>query len=236
MTEQKDEAEERKEAVEQDALFRADEAMHADDKAEKEKPFFIHGFVLAVFCLGFGALLALTYHLTVKTIAERGVEDQQASLSQVIPDSIHDNDISANPIHVKDADGRDVEVFRALKEGHVTGVAYEILGSGYSGEIRLMMGVDDQGKILGVRTLAHKETPGLGDKIEATKSDWILRFTGLSSSNPPAEKWKVKKDGGQFDQFSGATITPRGVVAAIHRGLQFFATNKNRLLENPDVK
>ncbi|HZX32998.1 MAG TPA: FMN-binding protein, partial [Rhodocyclaceae bacterium] len=79
--------------------------------------------------------------------------------------------------------------------------------------------------------LAHKETPGLGDKIEVKKTDWIERFTGLSLGNPPLERWKVKKDGGQFDQFAGATITPRGVLAAIRGGLEFFAQNKTRLTE-----
>ena len=113
----------------------------------------------------------------------------------------------------------------------MTGVAYEIFGSGYAGEIRLMMGVDASGKVLGVRVLAHKETPGLGDKIEVKKGDWIERFSGLSLGNPPVERWKVKKDGGQFDQFAGATITPRGVVAAIRRGLEFFSANRDRLTQ-----
>ena len=100
-----------------------------------------------------------------------------------------------------------------------------------AGEIKLMMGIDAAGKLLGVRVLAHKETPGLGDKIEVKKGDWILRFTGLSLGNPPAARWKVKKDGGEFDQFAGATITPRGVVRAIHGGLKFFAAHKAELLE-----
>jgi Na+-translocating ferredoxin:NAD+ oxidoreductase subunit G len=80
-----------------------------------------------------------------------------------------------------------------------------------------------------VRVVAHKETPGLGDKIEAKKNDWILRFAGLSLGEPPAEKWKVKKDGGQFDQFAGATITPRGVVKAVRGGLDFFAAHRGEL-------
>jgi electron transport complex protein RnfG len=79
--------------------------------------------------------------------------------------------------------------------------------------------------------LSHKETPGLGDKIEAAKADWITKFTGLSLGNPPAEQWKVKKDGGQFDQFSGATITPRAVVKSLHEALQFFAAHKTEMLE-----
>ena len=93
-----------------------------------------------------------------------------------------------------------------------------------------MLGIDADGRLLGVRVLAHHETPGLGDKIESKKNDWILRFTGLSLGNPPPERWKVKKDGGQFDQFAGATITPRGVVRAIRSGLDFFAANKASLI------
>jgi electron transport complex protein RnfG len=113
----------------------------------------------------------------------------------------------------------------------VTAVAYEIFGTGYAGEMKLMLGIDREGKVLGVRVLAHKETPGLGDKIEVKKGDWILRFDGLSLGNPPLERWKVKKDGGQFDQFAGATITPRGVLTAIRSGLEFFAANKAKLID-----
>ncbi|HTH17645.1 MAG TPA: electron transport complex subunit RsxG [Magnetospirillum sp.] len=194
------------------------------------KPTYIHGVILGAFCLGFGVILAATDRLTAEPIEQRALDDKQNSLSQVIPVSIHDN----NP--VKDTltlnhDGKDITVYRATRDGKVTGVAYQIEGTGYGGEIRLMMAVDAEGKILGVRALAHKETPGLGDKIDAAKTDWITRFTGLSLGAPPVEKWKVKKDGGQFDQFSGATITPRGVVKAIREGLEFYAENKTQLLE-----
>jgi electron transport complex protein RnfG len=94
-----------------------------------------------------------------------------------------------------------------------------------------MLGVDPQGHLLGVRVTSHKETPGLGDKIEEKKGDWILRFTGLSLGEPAIDKWKVKKDGGQFDSFAGATITPRAVVGAIRRGLDFFAIHREQMLE-----
>jgi len=190
---------------------------------------FVHGVILCAFCLGFGLLLAVTDAVTVDDIAARAVDDKQASLSQVLPDEIHDNNPVADTVVLKNAEGKDVTVYRATRNGAVTGVAYEILGTGYAGEIRLMMGVDADGRILGVRALAHKETPGLGDKIEVKKTDWILHFNGLSLGNPVAERWKVKKDGGEFDQFAGATITPRGVVKAIHAGLDFFAENKARL-------
>jgi electron transport complex protein RnfG len=191
----------------------------------------IHAVILGVFCLGFGLVLAITDRMTVEDIAARAIEDRQNSLSQVIPDSVHDNNLVADTIQMTNAHGKEITVFRARKDGKVTGVAYEIFGTGYAGEMKLMMGIDADGRLLGVRVLAHKETPGLGDKIEVKKGDWILRFTGLSLGNPAPERWKVKKDGGEFDQFAGATITPRGVVGAIRGGLDFFAANKAKLLE-----
>ena len=191
----------------------------------------VHGAILGSFCLGFGLVLAVTDRATTDDIAARALEDKQNSLGQVIPDALHDNDPVADSIGMKDAEGREMTVYRARKEGRVTGVAYEIHGTGYAGEIKLMMGVDARGKLLGVRVLAHKETPGLGDKIEVKKGDWILGFDGLSLGDPPEQRWKVKKDGGQFDQFAGATITPRGVVAAIKGGLEFYAANRERMTE-----
>lgn len=191
----------------------------------------MHGVILGAFCLGFGLLLAITDRLTLDDIAARALEDRQNSLAQVIPVTIHDNNPVTDTLLMKNAHGREITIYRARKEGRVTGVAYEIHGSGYAGEMKLMIGVAADGRVLGVRVLAHKETPGLGDKIEVKKGDWILRFNDLSLGNPPAERWKVKKDGGQFDQFAGATITPRGVLAAIRGGLEFFAANKAALVE-----
>ncbi|MDD5300155.1 MAG: electron transport complex subunit RsxG [Gallionella sp.] len=191
----------------------------------------IHGLILGAFCLGFGMLLVLTNNFTKNDIALRAVEDRQNSLKQVIPDSIHDNNLATDTLTLKTDQGNEVVAYVSTKEGKVTGVAFETSGSGYSGAIKVMLGVDPEGKILGARVLSHKETPGLGDKIEVKKGDWILRFTGLSIGNPPLDKWKVKKDGGQFDQFAGATITPRAVVKAIREGLQFFDANKTKLME-----
>jgi len=196
----------------------------------KQQRTMVHGIILGVFCLGFGALLAVTNSITEKDIAARALEDKLNSLSQVIPESIHDNNLVKDSITMKNDRDKEITVYRATKGGKVTGLAYEIYGSGYAGEIKLMLGVDAQGKVLGVRVLAHKETPGLGDKIDVKKTDWILRFTDLSLGNPPVDKWKVKKDGGQFDQFAGATITPRGVVKAIKEGLEFFDAHKAQML------
>lgn len=200
-------------------------------QAPAKSPTWIHGAILGTFCLAFGLILALTDRYTVDDIAARALEDRQNSLKQVMPDAIHDNNPVTDTAEMKDARGKTITVYRARRAGAVTGVAYEIYGNGYAGEIKLMIGIDNEGRVLGVRPLAHKETPGLGDKIEEKKGDWILRFTGLSLGNPLPERWKVKKDGGDFDQFAGATITPRGVVGAIRGGLDFFAAHKAELLE-----
>jgi electron transport complex protein RnfG len=190
-----------------------------------------HGVILGTFCLGFGVVLAISDSVTVDDIAARALDDRLNSLSQVIPASIHDNNLVADAITMKNERNKEITVYRAIKNGQVTGLAYEIFGSGYAGEMKLMLGMDTQGKVLGVRVLAHKETPGLGDKMEEKKGDWILRFAGLSLGNPPPDKWKVKKDGGQFDQFTGATITPRGVIDAIRRGLELFAAHKEQMMD-----
>ncbi len=190
-----------------------------------------HATILGVFCLGFGLVLAVTDRLTVGAIKERAMEDRLASLAQVIPAAIHDNNPVTDAIAMKDGQGEELTIYRAMKAGRVTGVAYEVHGIGYGGPIKLMLGLDPEGHILGVRVTAHKETPGLGDKVEEKKSGWILKFTGLFLGNPPADQWKVKKDGGYFDQFSGATITPRGVVGAVRGGLEFFAANKAKMME-----
>ena len=196
----------------------------------KQQRAMTHGLILGTFCLGFGIVLAISNSITVDDIAARALEDRLNSLSQVIPANIHDNNLVADAIPMKNERNKEITVYRATKNGQVTALAYEIFGTGYAGEMKLMLGVDTQGKVLGVRVLAHKETPGLGDKMEEKKGDWILRFAGLWLGNPLPEKWKVKKDGGQFDQFAGATITPRGVVDAIRKGLDLFAANKTQMM------
>ena len=92
--------------------------------------------------------------------------------------------------------------------------------------MRLLIAVDARGRVLGVRVLSHSETPGLGDGIEAARSDWILGFDGRSLDNTPPADWAVRKDGGAFDQFTGATVTPRAVVWAVHDGLRRFQAHR----------
>jgi electron transport complex protein RnfG len=198
--------------------------------------------LLGGFTLIAAALLVLGDLSTRETIALRKAEDLKASLAEVIPPAIHDNDLLADPLTLEGPDGSPLVVYRALQGLQVTGLAYRVSGTGYAGEIELLLGVDASGKVLGTRVLSHAETPGLGDKMEVSKGDWILGFDGLSLGNPPAERWKVKKDGGDFDQFTGATITPRGILAALHGGLDFFARHRDTLtasaviqVETPDA-
>ncbi len=172
------------------------------------------------------ALLALTNGITAPHIAERQAENLRRSLTAVLPAHLHDNDLLADVTEWRV--GTQVhKVYQATQAGVPTAVAFEVSESGYSGPIRLLMAVDYQGKILGVRTLSHTETPGLGDKIEIAKDDWILSFDGRSLEDT---RFAVRKESGDFDQFTGATITPRTVVAAVKGGLEFFAAKKTELM------
>jgi electron transport complex protein RnfG len=189
-----------------------------------------HALVLGCFSLMATLLLAVAYGLTKEPIERSALEDLRRSLEQVIPASIHDNNPAADTLQLQ-LDGTPLLVYRARRGNHVTGVAFEAARRGYSGEIRLLLGIDENGKLLGVRVLQHTETPGLGDKIEVTRSDWITRFAGKSLGDPPDAQWAVKKDGGPFDQFAGATITPRAVVNGVRDGLRLFAAHRKTLLE-----
>lgn len=193
------------------------------------------GILLGGFSLIATALLVLGNLATSDAINERAKEDLRASLSQVIPEHLHDNDLLKAPMRIEGDDGVTLIVYRAIHGTEVKAVAWEVTGAGYAGDIRLILSVDAAGRVLGARVLAHAETPGLGDKIDATRSDWILGFNGLSLGNPPIEQWRVKKDGGRFDAFSGATITPRGVVAAIREGLEFFRRHRTTLISTPVI-
>ena len=176
------------------------------------------------------AALSLTNRQTHEPIASAEARDLQASLHQVLPEGFSDNELLKDTVMVKTAQG-DVTVYRARKGALVRGVIYPMTGRGYSGPISLVMGVDRDGHILGVRITKHTETPGLGDKIELDKSDWVRSFVGKYIGNPPPPRWAVKKDGGDFDQFTGATITPRSVVKTVHEGLAFFTAHRERLLD-----
>ncbi len=195
-----------------------------------------HPVLLGAAVLLTSATLIYVNIATKDKIAVRMEEDLKSSLAQVVPPTMYDNQILKDTVTIK---GKDVSgkpnstiYYRARKHGKIVALAFPEVAYGYSGEIDLIMGVDPNGMLLGVRVIAHAETPGLGDKIDANKSHWIFGFKGKSLTNPSEDKWLVKKDGGVFDQFTGATITPRGVVKGIKYGLQQFAAHRTELLQD----
>ena len=185
------------------------------------------------------ALLALTYNLTHEPIA-RSVEKEKLKLiAQIVPAAAFDNDI------VKDTGqlatdallGNDDEtvVYRGRLKGQPSIAVMQVIApDGYSGRINLIVAIHSDGRVGGVRVVAHKETPGLGDYIEIARSNWITGFNGASLEDRKDSDWKVKKDGGQFDYMAGATITPRAIVKAVHKALQYYNQHRAELfVQNP---
>ncbi len=184
-----------------------------------------HGMLVGATALIASALLVLGNISTRDTIALRHAEDVHQMLSEVVPAALHDNDLLQDKFEL---DGR--EVFQARLNDQVSAVAFQVAEPGYSGLITMIMAVDSSGALLGVRVVSHTETPGLGDKMEAARSGWIHSFKGMQLTDDNIRQWAVKKDGGRFDQFTGATITPRAIVKAVKGGMQFFTQHKQRLL------
>jgi len=187
------------------------------------------GILLGGVALLTSAALAFASRATEADIKAAEAADLKQSLAQVLPGE-YENDLLKDTVTLSGKKG-EVLVYRGRRAGKVEAVVYRVIGNGYAGNIVCVMGVSREGKILGVRVISHKETPGLGDKIEPAKAKWIFDFDGKFLGDPPADKWAVKKDGGVFDQFAGATITPRGVVNAVKGGLEFFDANKTQLLD-----
>ena len=203
----------------------------------------LNGRVLGLFALITSLLLAGTYLATKDKIADSQRRAAQKALLEIIPEERHDNDILTDtlsiPQHYWSTLGLEKggELHLARKNGKVIAlIVPTVAPDGYSGAIEMIVGINLDGKIAGVRILNHNETPGLGDKVELKKSPWVLSFDGRSIGSPPAERWKVKKDKGDFDQFTGATITPRAIVAQVARTLLYLSEDKNRILKASQVK
>lgn len=190
--------------------------------------------ILALFAAGGAVLLAGTYWLTADRIAEEQRRTKLAALYEIVPRESHSNDMLSDTTRVTAPDflgtRAPVTVYRARRDGKPHAAVMEVVApDGYGGPIRLLVGIRVDGSLAGVRVVSHSETPGLGDFIEADKDDWIMQFEDLSLGNPPQDDWAVSKDGGRFDQMTGATITPRAVVKAIRDALLYFRENKEEL-------
>lgn len=197
-----------------------------------------NGLILAIFAAVCVGLIAVTYYITRDTIAGEMEAALARTLNQLVAEDEYDNDVYHDCTLIEDAAAlgskKPLKAYRMRKNGEPVAVVMEsVAPNGYSGKIAMVVGIYQDGTIAGVRVTDHKETPGLGDKVDAKKSDWILGFEGKSLSNPEIEGWAVSKDGGQFDAFTGATITPRAVIQQVATTLEFFEDNKQQLFEGP---
>ncbi|MDD1794320.1 electron transport complex subunit RsxG [Enterovibrio makurazakiensis] len=196
-----------------------------------------NGAILALAALLSTGLVAVTNTLTKDTIAEQERIQLLQVLNQVIPKGLHDNALAKQCTLVQDTRlGTDapMPVYIATKEGKTTALAIEAIApDGYNGAIKVLVGIDTNNTVLGVRVLKHAETPGLGDKIDLNVSDWILSLSDKSVESADDKRWAVYKDGGQFDQFTGATITPRAVVSAARNAAWYAMQNIDTITRQP---
>ena len=201
----------------------------------KSKQIAFTGLLLMLFAIAGGGMVGLTFEGTAEKIADNERKAMLRSLNQILPATSYDNDL-LNDTLTLDADERlgqkeTSTAYVARIKGEASAIIFSVIApDGYSGIIKMLVGINRDGTLAGVRIVSHKETPGLGDAIEAERSDWVLGFNGKSLNNPDEKNWQVKRDGGVFDQFTGATITPRAVVKAVHQSLIYFDRHSKQLL------
>lgn len=198
-------------------------------------------FRLGVFAALAAGLLSFTYWLTKEDIARQQALTKLEAIAQVLPQDYYDNALLESAILVSDTallgPHPPYQVMLATRNGAPKAMVLEAsTNQGYNGRIDVLIGVTTQGEILGVRVTRHQETPGLGDPIESRKSQWIRQFDGTSLQNPQSNAWDVKKHGGDFDQLTGATITPRAVVVAVYRALQALRENQASWIQRVEAE
>jgi electron transport complex protein RnfG len=195
-----------------------------------------NSLLLGLFALATTAVVAGTFLGTQSTIKDNIRKAEEKALLDIIPKERHNNSMLDD---AQDVDDQTLLGLRETKKLYIAkqnGSAVAVIvpataRDGYTGDIDVIVGINIDGSVAGVRVLSHRETPGLGDNVEVKKSDWVFSFNGKSLANPATSGWQVKKDGGVFDQFTGATITPRAVVTAVHRALQYFEQHREKILD-----
>lgn len=196
--------------------------------------------LLGLFAVATALLLAGSYLMTRDRIVEEVRKAEEKALLEIVPRSRHDNSMLDDTLPVGPQTAglglrTSKQIYLAKQAGTIVAAIIPATArDGYSGDIDFVVGVNRDGSIAGVRVLAHKETPGLGDKVSLKKSDWVLDFDGRSLADPADAGWAVKKDGGVFDAFTGATITPRSMVNATRRVLEYAQANADALFGLPD--
>jgi len=197
-----------------------------------------NAFLLTAFAIVCTACVAIVNELTKPLIAQQEQNALLKTLNQLIPKDSYNNDIFASCFMVNDdkllGKGNSQPVFIAKKNNQPVALMLETSTyRGYGGEIKLAIGIKNNGQLAGVQVISHTETPGLGDKIQSNKSDWLLEFNNKNYLPSQPQRWEVKKNGGDFDAFTGATITPRAVVLAVKDALIYFSENKETLFNHP---
>lgn len=196
---------------------------------------------LALFALVTAGAIAIAQVGTKERIENNIRQAEAQALNEIVPASQYDNDLLNDTLTINDDFNQqllgpiadDAKIHLARHQGLVhTAIIPAVAPDGYTTNISMIVGVKSDGTLAGVRIIEHKETPGLGDKVDVKKSDWVLSFTAKSLFSPDESHWNVKKDGGDFDQFTGATITPRAVVRAVKRALKFFDQHKAQILNS----
>lgn len=200
------------------------------------KQILITAIILTLFAVVGGGLVSFTEQNTAAQIQENERIALQLSLNTILPADQYDNDLTSTvialPAHELLGTKKASNLYIARNNNQASAFIFNAIApNGYNGKIYLLIGVYTDGKIAGVRVVKHQETPGLGDGIEEKRSDWILGFNQHSLGSLNEREWKVKRDGGHFDQFTGATITPRAIVKAVHNSLLYFKQHKASLLK-----
>ena len=204
------------------------------------KNMLISASLLGIFAIVGTAMVAYTDGTTTEQVAYNKRQYTLNKLHEIISPNALDNDLERDTIQVTDprlGTTQPMLVYRARKNGKpVAAIIHSIAPDGYSGNIEMLVGIRADGTLLGVRVVEHQETPGLGDAIDIRKSNWIRQFENRSLKQPDPGNWKVKRDGGAFDQITSATITSRAVVKAVYNTLQYFKEHRQELFKNETVQ
>jgi len=198
------------------------------------------GLLLALFAIGATSLVVITEQATRQKIIDNEREALLSALNALVPAEKYNNDILLDTLIVPESyllsTTEPTAAYRARMDNKPVAIVFtSVAPNGYNGKIKLLIGVKHDGILAGVRVISHKETPGLGDKIDERKANWIHQFKDLSLMNPDSSKWHVKRDGGEFDQFTGATITPRAVIAAVKNALHYFERHQEQLFQASEL-
>ncbi len=212
--------------------------MDIEQAAPKSGAAWRGALTLGLIALLVTALLAGVNQLTRQRIERQQRQAARVQLEQLLPSAQHDNVLQEDSYTFRDIawfpSGQGITVYRARKNSTPVAAIFRLAATdGYNGDINLLIGITFEGSVTGVRVISHQETPGLGDPIESGTSDWITKFSNRSLHDPELAGWALKRDGGEFDQFTGASITPRAVVRAVRTTLEYFAANRDLVFAQP---